>query len=92
MKVDRLGGKSKGLNSITMVILYRRSKISKMETVPAKLTKRLIFEADELIEEGWYANKSELIRDAVRELIKKLKAERLESAIKEDVLWGLHGK
>lgn len=63
-----------------------------METVPAKLTKKLIFEADALIKEGWYANKSELIRDAVRELIKKLKAERLESAIKEDVLWGLHGK
>ena len=63
-----------------------------METVPTKLTKKLIFEADALIKEGWYANKSELIRDAVRELIKKLKSERLESAIKEDVLWGLHGK
>ncbi|MBI2660611.1 hypothetical protein HYX07_05605 [Candidatus Woesearchaeota archaeon] len=63
-----------------------------MQTVPAKLTEKLIFEAEELIKEGWYANKSELIRDAVRELIKKLKAERLESAIKEDILWGLHGK
>ena len=63
-----------------------------METVPAKLTEKLIYEADELIKEGWYANKSELIRDAVRELIRKLKAERLESAIKNDILWGLHGK
>ena len=63
-----------------------------METVPVKLTKKLVFEADELIKEGWYVNKSELIRDAVRKLIKKLKAEHLESAIKEDVLWGLHGK
>jgi len=63
-----------------------------METVPAKLTEKLIYEADELIKEGWYANKSELIRDAVRELIRKLKAERLESAIKDDILWGLHGK
>ena len=63
-----------------------------MKTVPAKLTEKLIYEADELIKEGWYANKSELIRDAVRELIKKLKAERLESAIKNDILWGLHGK
>ncbi|PIN72053.1 CopG family transcriptional regulator [Candidatus Woesearchaeota archaeon CG08_land_8_20_14_0_20_47_9] len=52
----------------------------------------MVCEAEALIEEGWYANKSELIRDAVRELIRKLKAERLESAIKEDVLWGLHGK
>ena len=60
--------------------------------MPAKLTEKLIYEADELIKEGWYANKSELIRDAVRELIRKLKAERLESAIKDDILWGLHGK
>ena len=63
-----------------------------METIPAKLTKKLIFEAEELIKEGWYANRSELIRDAVRELIRKLKSQRLEAAIKEDVLWGLHGK
>ena len=63
-----------------------------METVPAKLTERLIKEADEIIKEGWYANKSELIRDAVRDLIRKVKSQRLEAAIKEDVLWGLHGK
>ena len=63
-----------------------------METVPAKLTKKLVLEAEELIEEGWYANKSELIRDAVRELIRKRKVERIEEAIKEDVIWGLYGK
>lgn len=45
-----------------------------------------------LIKEGWYANRSELIRDAVRELVKKLKVERLASAIKEDIAWGLYGK
>lgn len=63
-----------------------------MDTVPAKLTKRLILEADAIIEEGWYANKSELIRDAVRDLIRKTKAQRIETAIKEDVEWGLRGK
>ncbi|MBS3080499.1 ribbon-helix-helix protein, CopG family [Candidatus Pacearchaeota archaeon] len=62
-----------------------------MEVVPTKLTERLIKEIDELVKEGWYANKSELIRDAVRGLIKKLKSERLETTIKDDVLWGLHG-
>jgi len=56
-----------------------------METVPAKLTEKLIYEADELIKEGWYANKSELIRDAVRDLINKLKIQKLEKAIKEDI-------
>ncbi len=60
-----------------------------METVPAKITKKLVVEMEELIDEGWYANKSELIRNAVRDLINKSKAERLEAAIKEDVVWGL---
>jgi len=63
-----------------------------METIPAKLTKRIILEADGLIKEGWYANRSEMIRDALRDLIRKMKAQRLETAIKEDVMWGLHGK
>lgn len=63
-----------------------------MEAIPAKLTPRLIEEMDNVIEEGWYANRSELIRDAVRDMVKKLKAERLEQSIKEDVHWGLYGK
>lgn len=65
---------------------------NEMEMVPAKLTKRLVLEAEELIKEGWYANKSELIRDAVRNLVSKLKIEKLEKAIREDVEWGLYGK
>jgi Arc/MetJ-type ribon-helix-helix transcriptional regulator len=62
-----------------------------MEVIPTKLTKKLETEMDALIDEGWYASRSEFIRDAVRERIKKMKAERLESAIKEDVRWGLYG-
>lgn len=62
-----------------------------MEMVPAKLTKRIINEMEELIKQGWYANRSELIRDAVRELVKKQKIAQLESAIKEDIRWGLYG-
>ena len=63
-----------------------------MQTVPAKLTERLVAEAEGLIKEGWYANKSELIRDAVRELINKSKMQKLEKAVREDVEWGLHGR
>lgn len=63
-----------------------------MQTVPAKLTEKLILEAEELIKEGWYANRSELIRAALRDLINKGKMWRLEKAIKEDIEWGLYGK
>ncbi|PIN99128.1 MAG: CopG family transcriptional regulator [Candidatus Diapherotrites archaeon CG10_big_fil_rev_8_21_14_0_10_31_34] len=63
-----------------------------METIPAKITEKLSFEMNEIINEGWYANKSEFIRDAIRDKIKSVKMEMLESAIKEDVKWGLHGK
>lgn len=67
-------------------------KNSDMETVPAKLTARLVAEMEEIIKQGWYANKSELIRDAIRELIKKQRVAQLESAIEEDIQWGLYGK
>lgn len=63
-----------------------------METIPAKITEKLAFEMNEIINEGWYANKSEFIRDAIRDKIKSVKLEMLESAIKEDVKWGLYGK
>lgn len=63
-----------------------------METIPAKITRRLVVEMDRLIDDGWYANRSEFIRDAIRDTIKKNKVERLEEAIKEDIEWGLHGK
>jgi Arc/MetJ-type ribon-helix-helix transcriptional regulator len=67
-------------------------KQKKMAVVPAKLTEKLVIEIEAIIKDGWYSNKSEFIRDAVREMIKKLKAERLASAIKEDVAWGLYGR
>jgi len=60
-----------------------------METIPAKITGRLEQEMDELIKEGWFANRSELIRTAVRELVRRTRLEQLESAVAEDIAWGL---
>ncbi len=62
-----------------------------METIPAKITRRLEEEMDSYILEGWYANRSEMIRDALRRLMERLRLEKLESAMKEDVEWGLRG-
>lgn len=61
-----------------------------MKTIPAKVTERLVMELDELVKQGWYASRSEAIRDAIRELVKKTKLDRLERAIQEDVRWGLY--
>lgn len=63
-----------------------------MEAIPTKITPKLLQEVDDIIKEGWYANRSELIRDALRDMIRRMKADRLEAAIKEDVKWGLYGK
>ena len=63
-----------------------------MEAIPAKLTGKLIEEMDALVHEGYYANRSEFIRDAVRIAIRRVHSERLEASMKEDVEWGLRGK
>lgn len=63
-----------------------------LETIPTKLTSKLVAEIDALIKEGWYANRSEAIRDAVRNLVERKKLVRLEAALKEDIEWGLYGK
>lgn len=70
--------------------LYRREYhgIPAMETVTAKLTPRLTQELDGLIEAGWYANRSEAIRDAVRILLERKRLQRLEAAVREDIAWG----
>lgn len=40
-----------------------------METVQIRLTKKLVEELGELVKDGFYPNKSEAVRDAVRRLI-----------------------
>jgi Arc/MetJ-type ribon-helix-helix transcriptional regulator len=63
-----------------------------MNAIPTKLTPKLILEIDKIVNEGWFANRSEFIREAVRELVNKSKIERLEAAVKEDIQFGLYGK
>ena len=65
--------------------------VIQLQTIPAKLTSKLVAELDGLINEGWYANRSEAIRDAVRNMVERKKLVRLEAAIEEDIKWGLHG-
>ena len=64
-----------------------------METVTleAKLTPKLLEELENIIHEGWYTDRSEAIRDAVRKLIMERKLSKDERNIIKDVEWGLHG-
>ena len=64
---------------------------SMMETIPAKLTPRLIAEIDKLVEAGWYSSRSEALRDAARIIVQKHKLKELENAVKEDIEWALYG-
>lgn len=63
--------------------------IRQMEVIPAKVTAKLASDIDDLVEAGWFASRSEAIRDAIRELVQKMKVEQLEKAIREDIEWGL---
>jgi len=63
-----------------------------MKTLPAKVTPKLLEEIDELVEDGWYSSRSEAVRDAIRQLVRKQKIERIEKNMEEDIEWGLHGE
>ena len=64
-----------------------------METITteAKLTPKLLEELENIIKEGWYTDRSEAIRDAVRKLIVERRLSKEERNIVKDVLWGLSG-
>jgi Arc/MetJ-type ribon-helix-helix transcriptional regulator len=61
------------------------------ETVVAKLPPKLLEELQKVIQEGWYTDESDAIRDAVRKLLKERKFSKEELNILKDVAWGLHG-
>lgn len=73
-----------------ITIVYHGDTI--MESVTAKFTKKIVLEMDNLINEGWYANRSEMIRDAVRRFLERRDRIRFENAVDEDIRWGLHGE
>lgn len=63
-----------------------------MKTLPAKVTRRLIYELDEIVDEGWYSSRSEAVRDAIRQLVRRYHIEKIEKDMEEDIEWGLCGE
>ena len=64
-----------------------------METITteAKLTPKLLEELENIVKDGWYTDRSEAIRDAVRKLMMERRLSKEERNILKDVEWGLHG-
>jgi Arc/MetJ-type ribon-helix-helix transcriptional regulator len=60
-------------------------------TIVAKLPPKLLDELQKVIQEGWYTDESDAIRDAVRKLLKERTFTKEELNILKDVAWGLHG-
>ncbi len=58
-----------------------------METVTAKLPGRLASELDLLVKQGWFANRSDAVRAAVRDMVDQRRLQRLEQAVDEDIAW-----
>ena len=63
-----------------------------MDTVTTKLPHKMLVEIDKLIEAGWYANRSEAIRDGIREVIDRRKHLAMQKAVEEDIEWARNEK
>jgi len=63
-----------------------------MNAVTAKLPHKMLIEIDRLIDAGWYANRSEAIRDGLREIIDKRKHLAMKNAVEEDIQWARNEK
>lgn len=58
-----------------------------MDPIAAKLTPRLAAGIDELVANGWFANRSEAVRAAVRDMLERKQMQRLQAAVDEDLEW-----
>lgn len=60
-------------------------------TIQTKVPLGLLSEAQKLVEAGWFSSLDELILDALRRFLESHRAELMETFIRQDVEWGLHG-
>lgn len=63
-----------------------------MKVVQAELPENLYREARALIEEGWFRDEGDLVREALRRFLETHRPELMERFIREDVEWGLRGR
>jgi len=62
------------------------------KVIQTKIPEQLLKQADVLIQQGWIADMDSLISEALRRFIESHRTEIMESFVREDIEWGLHGK
>ena len=64
----------------------------KTTVVQTEVPDSLLQQAQTLVEAGWFRSVDEVMLDALRRYVESHRAELMESFIREDVEWGLHGE
>lgn len=64
---------------------------SQTATLETEIPARLLGEMQSLVDAGWFRDLDELVLDALRRFLESHRGDLMESLIREDVDWGLHG-
>lgn len=60
--------------------------------VQAQLPENLVKQAESFVNEGWAANLSDLMTEALRRYLETHQSEFIIQFIREDISWGLNGR
>ena len=60
-----------------------------MKTISVELPERITEEIDVLIDNGWFANETELVRAALWEFVRRNRFELAEQFQRADIAWAL---
>lgn len=66
-------------------------KEGKTTVIRTEVPDSLLMQAQQLVEAGWFRSLDKVMLDALRRYVESHRAELMESFIREDVEWGLHG-
>lgn len=62
-----------------------------MSTSKIELSPKLEQGIKQLVSDGWFNSKNEIVEDAIRRFLESHSSEIMEQFAKEDIEWGLHG-
>jgi hypothetical protein len=64
---------------------------SQTATIQTEIPIGLLYQAQKLVEAGWFRNLDEVFSDALRRFLESHRIDLMEEFIRQDVEWGLHG-